>query len=361
MRDALRVLAAPRLGETSGGIGQVSAMLWDVMRETWPDRSRALELMPGDTRLGWSGKTAFGMRLGGLQVSGRVAWILFTHIGLLRALRFVPRSMRAPYGVFLHGIESWTPLAPWEIDLLRGAEMRLTNSQFTADRASAANRGIGDVIVCPLALPGIVPPVQSSRPGRPIALIVGRLDAGERYKGHTQLIEAWPVVLARVPDAELIIAGDGDDRLRLERLVRESGAGRSIRFTGFVSRTDLERLYGEAAVFVLPSRGEGFGLVYLEAMAHRLPCIGSVHDAAREIVVDGQTGLLVDPDDPAALSAALVRVLTDESFRRAAGDAGRERLLTQFSRERFNRQVRAELERYVESPALRRRTREAVT
>ena len=149
----------------------------------------------------------------------------------------------------------------------------------------------------------------------------------ERYKGHDQLIEAWPRVVALVPDAQLVFVGDGDDAPRLRRKAAESRAGTHILFTGFVPKATLDELYRRAALFALPSRGEGFGLVYLEAMTHRLACIGSVHDAAREVIVDGQTGRLVQQDDIDGLADTLTTLLIDEAQRRRMGDAGHVRLL----------------------------------
>src|SRR5262249_42413047 len=106
---------------------------------------------------------------------------------------------------------------------------------------------------------------------KPIVLILARMASMERYKGHDALLDAWPRVLAVVPDAQLIIAGDGDDRARLE--ARAAG-NVSIRFTGFLSDEHRERLLRSAAVLVAISTGEGFGLAALEATASGLPVVG---------------------------------------------------------------------------------------
>lgn len=348
-----RVLAAPSLGEASGGVGQVSAMLWDVMRAAWPDETVAISLTAAHGHPHAIDKLRFGTQVAARQILGQFSWILFTHVGLMRVQRFVPEPVRVPYGVFLHGIESWTPLGAADVALLSRASLRLCNSDFTARRTLEVNPGIGRIVTCPLALPSLPAPAASARPSGPTALLVGRMAAGERYKGHDQLIDVWPAVCARVPDARLVIAGEGDDRSRLETRARAGAAADRIRFTGFVDRAALDRLYAEASVFVLPSRGEGFGLVYLEAMAHGLPCIGSIHDAASEIVVDGETGLLVDPDDGAALARAVGLMLSDEPLRRRCGEAGYRRVATHFSRDRFRRQVQSELEQSFERPVRR--------
>jgi len=284
-------------------------------------------------------------------MSGRSAWVLFTHLGLARAEGYVPSAWRVPYAVFLHGIESWTPLSPRDRDLLRRARLLLANSDFTARRVVEANPDLGHVVTCPLALPGdgrdrAAAPRRAG--ARPTAVIVGRMEAGERYKGHDQLIDVWRDVRALVPDADLVIVGDGSDRTRLEGRARQAGAGDAIRFTGFLDREALDRLYETAHLFVLPSRGEGFGLVYLEAMARGLPCIGSIHDAAAEVIVNGATGLLVDLDRRGDLGRAIVRLLTDAPLRRDFGHAGHDRVRSHFTYEHFKRRVLAELNRTVE-------------
>jgi len=92
-------------------------------------------------------------------------------------------------------------------------------------------------------------------------------------------------------------------------------------------------------VFAMPSRGEGFGIAYLEAMAHGLPCIGSVHDAAGEVIEDGVTGYLVDQSDTRALADRVSRLLGDDAGRREMGEAGRRRLRERFTADRFARRL----------------------
>jgi phosphatidylinositol alpha-1,6-mannosyltransferase len=138
----------------------------------------------------------------------------------------------------------------------------------------------------------------------------------------------------------------------LQQRAAASAAGASIVFTGFVSRPALNSLYERAAVFALPSRGEGFGLVYLEAMAHRLPCVGSIHDAAPEVIVDRVTGQLVDQDNIADIADTLVRLLLDESRRRAMGEAGYQRVTREFSFDRFSGRLRELIQGRSITPAI---------
>jgi phosphatidylinositol alpha-1,6-mannosyltransferase len=170
------------------------------------------------------------------------------------------------------------------------------------------------------------------------------MHAAEAYKGHDQLIEAWPAVIARIPTANLVVVGDGNDRPRLEHKARLVAGGQRIHFLGFAPAALLDACYQQASVFALPSRGEGFGLVYLEAMAYALPCIGSRQDAARDVIVDGTTGHLVDQVDTAALSARIVQLLANERERQSMGEAGKRRLLTEFSEAAFGARLVSALE-----------------
>jgi phosphatidylinositol alpha-1,6-mannosyltransferase len=169
----------------------------------------------------------------------------------------------------------------------------------------------------------------------PAVLIVGRMWSSERGKGHDALLAALPRVRERVPHAELWIVGSGDDAPRLESTARESGLTGAVRFFGGVSDRELGRLYRSAAVFAMPSRQEGFGLVYAEAMWHGLPCIGSTLDAAGEVISDGRTGLLVPYDAIEPLANAIVGLLSDRELAARMGSAAAAEARRRFTYPRF--------------------------
>ena len=334
------LLAAPALGDRGGGVGQVSEMLWQSLRDTWDSDATVVTLLrDGRERPDALDKLRFGATIAARQVFKRPDWMLFSHLGLARAGRLIPSSVQTPFAVFLHGIECWTGLGDSDLMLLNRAALRIANSEFTARRAREMNPGLRDIAVCPLALPGELPPPHNHPRVDPIVLVVGRLSASERYKGHDELIEAWPHVAARVSGARLVIVGDGDDLPRLRQLARDKGVDDRVEFHGFVTREALAAEYRRAAVFALPSRGEGFGLVYLEAMAHGLPCVGSRHDAASEVIVDRATGTLVDPGNGREVIRALCDLLQQPERRRALGQAGRERVVEQFTYQRFRADI----------------------
>jgi phosphatidylinositol alpha-1,6-mannosyltransferase len=179
--------------------------------------------------------------------------------------------------------------------------------------------------------------------------MVGRLAEGERHKGHDEVLEAWPRIHRELPAARLVVVGEGDDRERLEGKARRLDVAGSVDFRGFVPDAELDALYGSCRALVLPSRGEGFGLVYLEAMRHGRPCVAALGGPAEEIFEDSVSGLLVDPGDPEELHAALAGLLESPALAdrlgRAALETYRERHSMEVFRSRFHPLLEAMLER----------------
>lgn len=271
---------------------------------------------------------------------------VFDLLGVARPQAWLPAGWRAPYLVMLYGIEVWRPLSGDRARALAGATARLAISRHTLERARRFHPGL-EAAVLPLALEerspaGEVDRELLARAGEGFLLIVGRMAAGERYKGHDEVLEAMPRLAS---EARLIVAGDGDDRPRLEAKAAALGLAGSVLFTGFVSEATLAELYRRSAALVLPSRGEGFGLVYLEAMRAGKPCLATRGSAAEEVVEDGVTALLVDPEDGEELAAALSRLLGEPGLAGKLGEAGRRRWLRDFSAERFRERLRPHLER----------------
>ncbi len=169
-----------------------------------------------------------------------------------------------------------------------------------------------------------------------IVLFVGRL---ERRKGIHTLLAAIPDVLAEIGDVRFVIAGRDDDSTQGSywRSLWQAEHGDvprgKVHFLGEVSEEDLHRLYSECDLFVAPSMYESCGLIYLEAMAHGKPIIGCRAGGIPEVVLDGETGLLVPPDDPESLCKAIVKLLSDEELRRRFAHAGRERYQSFFTAE----------------------------
>lgn len=271
-----------------------------------------------------------------LQLGPKPPALVFDLLGLARTQPWLPRALRSPYLVPLLGIDAWQPIHGARWRALRDASARFAISHYTARRAMAAH-GLPAMPVVHLALePSVAKPLhEPAQQGPPTILVVGRLAASERYKGHDELFGALPLLLSRHPDVHLTVVGDGDDRPRLEAKARDLGVAEHVTFRGFVDDGQLAALYSAASVFAMPSRGEGFGLVFLEAMRAGLPCVAARNTAAAEVIVDGETGLLVDPDDASDLARALDTLLADRELAARLGRAGRDREATVFTRQRF--------------------------
>lgn len=159
------------------------------------------------------------------------------------------------------------------------------------------------------------------RGGGVILLSVGRLVF---QKGHEFLVHAMPSVLTRFPQALAIICGEGSLRTELEQQIRDLGLGGAVRLLG--NRTDIFRLLASADLFVLPSRWEGLPIALLEAMGAGLPVVATRVEGVDEVVEDRQQGLLVPPEDPDALAAALLELIADPALRRRMGEDARDRI-----------------------------------
>jgi len=242
----------------------------------------------------------------------------------------------------LMGIEAWTPLNHLQKAAIRRAWKVIAISTHTAVRFRIANPWIGEVpiAVCHPGVPAMPRVTAAPFEGR-YALIVGRMDARERYKGHDTLIELWPAVRRKIADAQLIVVGDGDDAARLRR--KAADTCEAITFLGRVDEPTLAALYRDATCFVMPSSDEGFGLVYLEAMRASTPCIAA-HGAAEEIITDGHDGLIVNAGDHGALLAAIVHLFADKQARMRMGAAAARLDNTQFDAAAWRRRVCAALE-----------------
>lgn len=248
---------------------------------------------------------------------------------------------RLRYVAVAHGIEVWKPLPRLRRQALRRASMVLVPSLSTAGHVRDQGVSEDRIFRLPWALDPSLEPDSSSQddgpalPARRVVLAVGQLTAFSRYKGVDTLIDSVPLVRRAVPALQLVIVGDGDDRPRLEARAREKGVSECVRFLGSVSREALLRCYAHCDVFALPSTAEGFGLVFLEAMAMGKPVVGCLGGGAGEVVENGVSGLLVPGGEPLRVAEALIRFLTDRAYSSVIGARGRERVQQYFQFDMF--------------------------
>ena len=270
---------------------------------------------------------------------GRPDFVLFDHVGLARGLFPGWPVPRPEYRIFVHGLELRGADGDRRGDALRGASSILANSDFTNEMLSEMIPELAPrITTVPLCVePNRIQEWTDRRPDsaagaerKPAALIVGRMWKDQPGKGHEALIDGWPKVVERIPGAELWIVGGGDQVEDLTSRARDRGVADAVVFQGRVSDERLSELYSEASVFAMPSAQEGFGLVYLEAMWHGLPCVASTMDAG-QFVVDEESGRLVPYGDADATADAIVTLLSDPVDLARRGELARTRVETRFS------------------------------
>jgi len=268
---------------------------------------------------------------------------------------------RVPYSVLVHGLEMTSEYRigarpPKARQGLKRAELVFTNSNFTAE----AVRGIGVTSErIRLAHPGVDPDDFSPGAvsdeerkrlgilGRKVVLTVCRLVG---RKGVDRSLEAMVEVAKSVPNVTYLIAGDGPDRGRLERLSSELGLGERVRFLGYIRGAELLRAYRACDCFLMPALErpggdvETFGIVFLEANACAKPAIAGCSGGMVEAVLDGETGLVVNPEEVGEIVKAVKKLLKDRELAQRLGEHGRKRVEESLCWDARVRQIHREIQ-----------------
>jgi phosphatidyl-myo-inositol dimannoside synthase len=359
------LVLAPSL-KVIGGVQNYTSILMQALRDLLSEGNvRCVEIpedaVPADdgsSALRTSAKVRFAISGFAAALRWSPDLIICAHVGIAPLARHIGRLARIPYWVVLYGIDVWGDLAPAKIAALRSASRLVAITRFTLE-AAIRRHGLGSPPCAilpptlpkqPRASPQKVDPASESN--SPSVLTVGRIAASERYKGHDVMLDAWPDVLRRVPNAVYSIVGGGDDLPRLEARTKELAISASVRFLGSVSAEALAVCYDRCSVFAMPARtelegtvprGEGFGIVFLEAMAFAKPVLGPRVGAPAEFIRSGEHGLLVDPASAAEVAAALIELLSDPARARKMGLAAKDWVEREFTFERFCDRLRQTL------------------
>jgi len=328
-RRRVLALVAEAYG-SSGGIAQFNRHLLDALAQREDLEVRALGLYGGTgagepADLVWKapygGKAAYTLGALGQALAFNPDLIVSGLIGfggLAVPLKLLTRSR---LWSVTHGWEVWQPGAWTDNRGLRSSEMITSVSRFTRDKLlSWLDRPAERVHLLPNTIdlerfkPGPRPQSLERRFGvanKKVLVTIGRLASIDAYKGQDRVIRMLAELNRRCGAVHYIVAGDGDDRPRLEELARELDVERFVTFAGFVPDDEIKDLYRLADLFVMPSTGEGFGIVFLEAMACGCPVVAGNKDGSVDALADGELGRLVDPDDPAALLGAIAESLKE--------------------------------------------------
>jgi len=277
--------------------------------------------------------------------------IICGHINLLPVVYLLRLWVQAPVLLVIYGIDVWKPTQSRLVNYLVGKiDGFISISELTKQRFLGwANLKSVEGFLLPNAIdltsygPGPKNTELLNRyglTGKKVLLTVGRLVSQDRSKGFDEVLDILPELIKEIPDLVYLIVGDGNDRQRLKEKAASLGIEDRVIFTGYVSESEKADYYRLADVYVMPGRKEGFGFVFLEAMACGIPVIASKVDGSREAVGNGEFGILVDPDNPEEIKAGIF-----EALRRPKGVVPKG--LDYFSYENFERRCHGIIDQVV--------------
>ncbi len=311
--------------------------LWDKTEHLTEAYLRNIEFIPCH-----SNKVLFLTRFLGSILFFRPDVVLLAHI-FLSPLAFWLRVFlgRSNTALIVHGFEAWdkkyTPPGYRTVNLLEvyavksSVDYVISVSQFTASRMSEAFEiNSNRIRLLPNAIDWREFPSNENR--QDSLLTVSRLDS---YKGVDKVLLALPAVLEKFPEIQYHIVGDGPLKDAWRKLAGELGVQDKVTFWGRVDDDELDSLYAGAKIFIMPSKGEGFGIVFLEAWQHKLPVIAGNQDASAEVVTDGYNGIVIDPDSPEEIANAVITLLSNPALAREMGENGYHTVQEKYTHEKF--------------------------
>lgn len=251
------------------------------------------------------------------------------------------------FSVTIHGLEvvfnenkrSKRLAKPFIGLILRHSDVLITVSNFTKSKIEQEFIIEDSIYIIP---PGInynmfrgslkTKPASGPLEGQITLLTVARLVP---RKGIDNVIRVLPDLIESYPKLNYRVIGDGDDMSRLKNIARKNEVCDSVHFYGYISDDELYRQYNDSDIFVMPNRQvgnsiEGFGIVFLEANCTGLPVIGGHEGGSKDAIINGETGILVDPNDLSTIEQSIRSLINDPELRESLGEKGRERVLNNF-------------------------------
>jgi len=284
--------------------------------------------------------------------------IVCGHINLVPIAYLLRLLSRAPIVLVIYGIDVWHPTKSVVVNRLsQNIDAYISISEVTKNKfISWAKLTNGRIYLLPNAInieeygPGdknIELMDRYGLHGKIVILTLGRLASEERYKGIDEILDILPTLVKELPDLVYLIVGDGSDRARLGKKAITLGIAEHVIFTGRVPEFEKAAHYRLADVYVMPSQGEGFGFVFLEAMACGVPVVASTIDGSREAVRDGKLGIVVDPRNPHDILRGIKEALAQPKGIVPEG-------LEFFSYRNFEQRCHSIVDQVVQSPTKRR-------
>jgi glycosyltransferase involved in cell wall biosynthesis len=328
----------PNIFEFKGGIQVYSTFLLEALQKIYPKLdcdvflkhdTRSPDRFPflSKTRFHFAGNWSLPLRtpIFASQLIGYGLWqrpnlVISTHINFTVAAYWLKLLTGIPYWTVAHGVDAWNIKNPSLQTALKSADKILAVSSYTRNRLiKEQNLDPAKIGLLPntfdtsrfqiTAKPEYLLQRYKLTKEHKIILTVTRLDNTERNKGYERILSALPHIRQQIPEVHYILVGKGSDRPRVEKLIADLNLQDCVTLAGFVPDEELNDHYNLCDVFAMPSKGEGFGIVYLEALACGKPTLGGDRDGAIDALCHGELGVLVNPDDVEAISHSLIAIL----------------------------------------------------
>src|SRR5438105_1504044 len=278
--------------------------------------------------------------------------VVTAHVNFAPVAHWLQKLFHIPYVAVGHGVEVWEINNRRVRHALRAADRLLAVSEFTRLRMSSTLAlDANQIALLPNTFdpeqfyPGRKPHYLLKRYGlaanQPVILTIARLAGAERYKGYDQLLRALPLVREQFPDVRYVLGGRGGDRARIEALIRDLDVTANVTLAGYVADHELRSHYNLCDVFAMPSKGEGFGIVFLEALGCGKPVLAGNKDGSVDAVLNGAIGVLIDPDNVTEIANALIGILSrrHSNGMTSGADALRSRVIEVYGYQRFRERL----------------------
>jgi glycosyltransferase involved in cell wall biosynthesis len=328
----------PNLFEFTGGIQTYCRFFLQAIQNVYPDDHYDIFIKHdknsspnfssiAPTQFHFAGSTPLALRtlVFAAQLIGWGIWkrpnlIITGHLNFTVAAYWLKRLANIPYWTVAHGIEAWDIKSPPLQIALHHADLILAVSDYTRNRLiKEQNLDPNKVVILPNTVnsnrfqlapkPTYLLEKYGLKPEQPIILTVARLADVERYKGYDQVLNALPQIRQQIPDIHYIIVGKGNDETRIKQLITQLGLQDYVTLAGFIPDEQLCDYYNLCDVFAMPSKKEGFGIVYLEALACGKPVLGGNQDGAVDALCHGKLGALVNPDNLDEIAGTIIQIL----------------------------------------------------
>jgi glycosyltransferase involved in cell wall biosynthesis len=328
----------PNIFEFKGGIQVYSAFLLQALQNLEPnldydvflkhDTSLAQDFKDlTASRFHFAGNYPLSLRTAAFaaQIISNGLWqrpnlVISTHLNFTVAAYWLKRLAGIPYWTVAHGVEAWNINNSTLQTALHHADRILAVSNYTRDRLlEEQNLDPNKISILPNTFdhhlweisekPVYLLKRHDLEPQQPVILTVSRLSRADPYKGYNQILDALPQIRVSIPNVRYIIVGQGDDLPRLQEFIDRNQLRDCVTLAGFIPDSELKDYYNLCDLFALPSKGEGFGIVYLEALACGKPTLGGDRDGAIDALCRGELGVLVNPDDIGAIAQTSIQIL----------------------------------------------------